>query len=95
MLMVTEAARDELLELLEQSEAPDDAAARFVIDGKELRLTIGPQEFGDAKVDHAGRTVLALAPRVAKLLDNHQLDRAETDEGFGLSLTPRKDPDVF
>ncbi len=87
--LVTEAARDELLAMLEQAEAPDEAAARFVIEGTQLRLTIDERQTGDARVDHAGRTVLVLDPRVAKLLRHHQLDRAETDEGFGLSLTQR------
>ena len=89
--MVTEAARDELLTMLEHADVADDAAARFIIDGKELRLTIDERQFGDASVTHAGRTVLVLAPRVARLLRHHQLDRAETDEGYGLSLTQRQD----
>ncbi len=89
-LMVTEAARDELLNMLEEAEVPDVSAARFVIDGKALRLTISRRKRGDAKVEHAGRTVLVLGPRVARLLDNHQLDKVETDEGYGLSLTQRE-----
>ncbi|MEM1098727.1 MAG: hypothetical protein AAGH92_08055 [Planctomycetota bacterium] len=88
-LMVTEAARDELLNMLEEAEVPDASAARFVIDGKSLRLTISRRKRGDAKVEHAGRTVLVLGPKVARLLDNHQLDKVETDEGYGLSLTER------
>jgi hypothetical protein len=92
-LMVTEAARDELLNMLEEAEAPDASAARFVIDGKALRLTISRRKRGDAKVEHAGRTVLVLGPRVARLLDNHQLDKVETDEGYGLSLTERDHED--
>ncbi|MEM9753971.1 MAG: hypothetical protein AAF916_11395 [Planctomycetota bacterium] len=94
--MVTEAARDELLNMLEEAEVPDASAARFVIDGKALRLTISRRKRGDAKVEHAGRTVLVLGPKVAQLLDNHQLDKVETDEGYGLSLTERdKLPDDF
>ncbi|MEM7577046.1 MAG: hypothetical protein AAF328_06170 [Planctomycetota bacterium] len=95
-LMVTEAARDELLNMLEEAEVPDISSARFVIDGKALRLTISRRKRGDAKVEHAGRTVLVLGPKVAQLLDNHQLDKVETDEGYGLSLTERDElPDDF
>ena len=92
-LMVTEAARDELLNMLTEAEVPDASAARFVIDGKALRLTISRRKRGDAKVEHAGRTVLVLGPRVARLLKNHQLDKVETDEGYGLSLTEREGAD--
>ena len=78
---VTEAARDELMEMLERVDAPEDRAARFVVRGDRLKLTIDERRSGDAEVHHAGRTVLVLDERVAGLLDGQQLDKADLGAG--------------
>ncbi|BAM03219.1 hypothetical protein [Phycisphaera mikurensis] len=89
---VTEAARDELIEMLERVDAPDSRTARFVVRGDRLRLTIDQRRRGDVRVDHAGRTVLVLGPDVADLLDGQQLDKADLGSGGrlkrrGLTIT--------
>ncbi len=90
-LCVTEAARDELIELLERSDQPAGRVPRFVVRGDRLKLTLDQRRRGDARVDHAGRTVLVLDPAVAGLLDDQQLDRIPPNTGRltlrGLTLT--------
>lgn len=78
---VTEAARDELIDMLERVDAPDHRAARFVVRGDRLKLTIDRRRTGDVKVDHAGRTVLVLDAQVANLLNGQQLDKADLGAG--------------
>ena len=80
---VTEAARDELIEMLERVDAPDHRAARFVVRGDRLKLTIDERRSGDAAVRHAGRTVLVLDEQVAGLLDGQQLDKADLSGAGG------------
>lgn len=79
---VTEAARDELMGLLDRLGLPEERAARFVVQGDRLRLTFDERRTGDVGVALAGRTVLVLDPEVADLLDGQQLDRAHIGERF-------------
>lgn len=79
---VTEAARDELMGLLERLGLPEERSARFVVRGDRLRLTFDQRRSGDVGVELAGRTVLVLDPEVANLLDGQQLDRAQMGDRF-------------
>ena len=93
---VTEAARDELIEMLERIDAPEHRAARFVVKGNHVRLTIDRRRSGDVRVDHAGRTVLVLDEEVAEQLGGHLLDKARPGTGRlqrkGLTLAPQGAP---
>jgi hypothetical protein len=86
MLIVTEAAKMALAEMLVQQEAAETDAARLVIEGEDYNLpldTAGPE---DETYEHAGRTVLILAPAVTQALDQMVLDANETEEGIELEL---------
>jgi Fe-S cluster assembly iron-binding protein IscA len=86
MLSITEAAGTHLVGLLDSSEAPDGAAARFVADAQGLSLKLDQPREGDEKVEHDGRTVLLMDDRVSQLLSNMTLDIEKTDEGQALTL---------
>jgi Fe-S cluster assembly iron-binding protein IscA len=86
MLTVTEPASAHLAKLLDDAEAPDGAAARFVSGEEGLALQLDQPKDDDQTVDHQGRTVLLLDPEIADLLQDKTLDVRETEEGTALEL---------
>lgn len=86
MLTMTEAAGDHLQTLLEKSNAPDDAALRFVPGQQGLEITMDKPRDNDQQLEHAGRTVLLLDEQLAEKLDGHQLDAKQTEQGTALTL---------
>lgn len=88
MLTVTEPAKQTLVKMLDDANAPEGKAARFVAQGDQVQLTLDEPNDEDAKVDHDGRTVLLLSPQINSLLDGKELDLIETDQGSGLGIKP-------
>lgn len=87
MLNASDAACAFLGQLLVESDAPDDAAVRFVIDGNSLSLQLDDEKPGDATFNHEGRTVLVVDEDISKILDGKTLDLEESEEGPKLTLT--------
>jgi Fe-S cluster assembly iron-binding protein IscA len=87
MLTVTDAAAEHLSGLLDQAEAPEDVAVRFVLSEEGLGLELDNERPGDATFNHETRTVLVVDEMVNALLDNRTLDVESGDEGIALTLT--------
>ena len=94
MLTVTESAKHTLAKMLDDANAPDDKAARFVTQGDQITLALDQQKEGDKAVDHDGRTLLLLSPDVDAALDGKELDLIETPQGSGLGLKPATPPEA-
>ena len=86
MLILTDAAGDYLVRLLEQTRAPRRAAIRIVEEGGELRSRVDEPRAGDETFNRSGRKVLLLDPRVSKTLETSLLDIEETKQGPKLIL---------
>jgi Fe-S cluster assembly iron-binding protein IscA len=86
MLTVTEAACGHLAGLLDNANAPDNAAIRFVLEGRTITPTLDEERPDDTTYEYAGSTVLVLDERIVGLLDNRTLDVQDTDDGPQLVL---------
>jgi len=86
MLTVTDPAGEHLAKLLDDAEAPEGTAARFVAGEDGLALQVDEPKEDDQNHDHQGRTVLLIDPQVAELLQDKTLDVRETEEGTALEL---------
>ena len=86
MLTVTEPAGAHLEKLLDEAEAPEGAAARFVASEEGLTLQLDNPKPEDETHDHGGRTVLLLDQQVAELLSDKTLDLQQTEQGPSLAL---------
>ncbi|MEX0885418.1 MAG: hypothetical protein WD009_03165 [Phycisphaeraceae bacterium] len=86
MLTITETAGEHLSQLLEDAEAPEGAAARFVASDEGLSLHVDEPRPGDETLEHEGRTVLLLDAQIAELLADRTLDIEQTEEGPALTL---------
>lgn len=86
MLMMTEEAAGYLVGLLDNTNAAEETAIRFVLDGNTLTPTLDQARPGDATFDHAGRQVLVLDARVSQILAESTLDVQTTEEGPKLIL---------
>jgi len=86
MLTVTDPASAHLAKLLEDAEAPDNAAARFVAGEEGLALQVDEPKEDDQAHQHQGKTVLLIDPEMAELLQDKTLDVRETEEGTALEL---------
>jgi len=86
MLTVTEDARAHLVKLLEEAEAPEGSAARFVAGEEGLALQVDNPREDDQTHEHNGRPVLLMDPQIADLLQDKTLDVRETEEGTALEL---------
>jgi Fe-S cluster assembly iron-binding protein IscA len=87
MLTVTDSACALINDLLDRSEAPDDAAARLTVGDQGLQMTIDTQRDGDQSFDHEGKTVLLIDEQVASLLEDKSIDTQETEQGPVLAVT--------
>ena len=74
MLTVTRAASEYLRELLEQAQAPTQAAVRILVKPDGLKTTIDEVRSGDASFDHEGRKVLVLDEKASDVLSERTLD---------------------
>lgn len=86
MLSVTEPAGAHLEKLLDEAEAPDGAAARFIASDQGLTLQLDHPKPEDEIHQHDGRTVLLLNQQIAELLSDKTLDLQQTEQGPSLAL---------
>jgi hypothetical protein len=86
MFTITDAAGAHLTALLENANASEETAIRFVLEGSTLTPKLDSVHPGDATFDHEDRTVLALEAQVSDTLGNATLDVQPTDEGPKLVL---------
>lgn len=85
MLTVTDSAGALLSDML--SEAPDEAAVRFVPQGNGLAPKLDAERPGDATFTHDEKTVLVLDPQISELLADKTLDVQQTPQGPQLALS--------
>lgn len=80
MPTVTDAAREYLADVLEQTE--EDDCFRLVR-SQEGRLAIvtGRATKSDVKIEHDDKTILAMDPEIADALEGRTIDLAGTPEG--------------
>ena len=86
MFVMTPKAAGYLSAVLERSNAPDETAIRFALDGDTLTSRLDVPRPGDATFDHDGRKVLVMDDRVSALLSDSTLDVQPSDEGEKLVL---------
>lgn len=86
MLTVTEPAADHLAKLLDEAEAPEGTAARFVASQEGLSLQVDSPRPEDQTIEHQGKTLLVLDAQVAELLGDKTLALEETEEGPALTI---------
>lgn len=87
MLTLTEAAGAHLATLLDNSEAPDDAAVRIVMGEKGLALATDQPRAEDATYEHNDKTVLVLDKQVATALSDRTIDIEQTEKGTALAIS--------
>ena len=88
MFIVTEAAGGYLTAVLDNANASEETAIRFVLEGNTLTPQLDNTYPGDKTFDHEGRMVLILDAQVSQVLDDNTLDIEATEEGPKLILLP-------
>ena len=88
MFIVTEAAGGYLTAVLDNANASEETAIRFVLEGNTLAPKLDNARPGDETFDHEGRMVLMLDTQVSQVLNDSTLDIEATDEGPKLILLP-------
>ena len=88
MFMMTETAGEYLTAVLDNANASEETAIRFVLEGNTLTPKLDNARPGDEKFDYAGRMVLILDTQVSRTLDDSTLDVEATNEGPKLILHP-------
>ncbi|MEX2374043.1 MAG: hypothetical protein WD942_00435 [Dehalococcoidia bacterium] len=86
MLQVTEAAVEQLNELLENADAGESQGIRLVQNEAGVALQIDLPQEGDQVVAAGDRPVLLIGPELSTALDGATLDTVETPEGNQLKL---------
>jgi hypothetical protein len=86
MFTMSETAGEYLTTLLDNANAAEETAIRFVLDGNTLTPKLDNARPGDATFDHEGRMVLVLDAQVTQALDESMLDVRATEEGPKLVL---------
>ena len=81
MFTITDAAGEYLTALLDNTDAPEDAAIRFVFEGDTLTPKLDSARPGDATFDHEDRTILVLDAEVLDALGAGTLDVRPTNDG--------------
>jgi hypothetical protein len=87
MLTVTESAGAHLSSLLNEAEAPEDVAVRFVLEGQGLAMALDNERPEDEKFDHEGKTILLLDNQISELLADKTLDIEMAEDGPQLALS--------
>lgn len=92
MLEVTEAAREYLLDRLNET-GEDSSCFRIVESGKQtFALESGSQEPADVVVEHSGQTILAVEPGLVDTLQGWVLDvEGRPGEEQQLLMIPAQD----
>ncbi|HEY7496172.1 MAG TPA: hypothetical protein VIH59_34340 [Candidatus Tectomicrobia bacterium] len=86
MFMMTETAGEYLIAVLDDANASEETAIRFVLEGNTLMPKLDNARPGDATFDHEGRPVLVLDEQVSQILAESTLDVQATEEGPKLVL---------
>jgi len=86
MFMLTETAGEYLISVLDDANASEETAIRFVLEGNTLMPKLDNAHPGDATFDHEGRKVLVLDAQVSQVLAESTLDVQATEEGPKLVL---------
>jgi hypothetical protein len=88
MFIMTETAGEYLIAVLDNANASEETAIRFVLEGNALTPKLDNTRPGDATFDYEGRRVLVLDAQVSQALAESTLDVEPTDEGPKLVLLP-------
>ena len=86
MLAVTDAASEQLANLLDSRETDVDAVVRLVLKDDRLTMVLDTANPDDLTFDHLGRTVLALQPDLARQLDGKTLEVEQSEGKTRLTL---------
>jgi hypothetical protein len=86
MFMMTETAGEYLIAVLDNANASEETAIRFVLEGNTLTPRLDNARPGDATFDYEGRKVLVLDGQVSQALADSTLDVQTTEEGPKLIL---------
>jgi hypothetical protein len=86
MFMMTETAGEYLTAVLDNANASEETAIRFVLEGNTLTPRLDNARPGDATFDYEGRRVLVLDGQVSQALAESTLDVQTTEEGPKLIL---------
>jgi len=87
MLTLTPQASEHLANLLNESDAPDEAAVRLVVREQGLALATDEPKPEDTTFDHDGKTVLVLDQQVAEALADRTIDVEDSAQGKALSIS--------
>ena len=90
MLTISYTAGDRLVLMLAESNATDDAAIRFVVEGDRLDLEIDTPRPGDTTFDHEEKVVLAIDEQVSRVLATMRLDVEVTGDKPKLKLMEQR-----
>ncbi len=93
MLNITEPAADHLSKLLNEADAPEGTAARFVASQEGLSLQVDSPRPDDQTIEHDGKAILLLDAQVAELLDDKTLALEETEQGPALTIQGEEEPE--
>jgi Fe-S cluster assembly iron-binding protein IscA len=91
MLTVTESAADHLEKLLDECDAPEGGAARFVPEENQLSLQVDSPKPEDETFEHHGKTILVMDQQVSEVLADKRLELKQTNEGVALTLQSAQD----
>ena len=86
MLTVTDDAKAHLATLIDDNNIPEDKAIRLIAGAQGIGLAPDTPAEVDETVDHAGRTVLCIEPRLCEQLDGRTLSIQNTEQGAQLSI---------
>lgn len=77
MLTLTDQAGAQLSEIIEKENLPENVAIRLVAEERGLSMRPDSARDDDATIEHNGRVVLLLDPRISDLLTENTLDVEE------------------
>ena len=86
MFTITDAAGEHLTTLLDNANAPQETAIRFILAGNSVKSVMDSARPGDTTLEHENRTVLLLDAEVSQALAASTLDVQSTDDGKSLVL---------
>jgi Fe-S cluster assembly iron-binding protein IscA len=86
MITITEAAGEHLATLLDNADAPQETAIRFIFEDNTVKSALDSARPGDTTFEHENRTVLLLDAAVSEALNASTLDVQPTDDGKSLVL---------
>jgi len=79
-----------LATMLDNSEAPEGSAARFVATEEGAGLTLDTPNEGDTVIESGDRAVLLLDEPMAEQMDNMKLTVEQTEQGAALAVSPQQ-----